>query len=68
MCRDSGNSAIRESLQAALTAYLDDHRAFAHDDPEWLEGFNKMTPEERKQMAGCGCKCCDSAGYLRGHI
>ena len=68
MSRNSGNKPVIEALQKALTDFLEDHRRFAHDDPEWLEGFEEMKPEERDQMPGCGCKCCVAAGYLRGNI
>lgn len=68
MSRNTGNRKVIEPLQAALTAFLDDHLSFAHSDPEWLEGFNELTQKERDEMAGCGCKCCEAAGYLRGNI
>ncbi len=68
MARNSGNRPVIEALQIALTNFLDDHREFAHSDPEWLEGFNEMSQPERDQLSGCGCKCCEAAGYLRGNI
>jgi hypothetical protein len=68
MSRNTGNIKVIEHLQDALAEFLDDHRTFAREDPEWLEGFNEMTQPERDQMPGCGCKCCESAGYLRGNI
>ena len=68
MSRNTGNGKVIEQLQIALTDFLNDHYDFAHEDSEWLEGFNEMTQAERDQMPGCGCKCCDSAGYLRGNI
>jgi hypothetical protein len=68
MSRNTGNRPVIEALQVALTDFLNDHRAFAQTDPEWVEGFKEWTEAERKQTPGCGCKLCESAGYLRGSI
>ena len=62
MSRNTGNREVIENLQVALTDFLNNHRAFAHGDPEWLEGLKEMTQTERDQLSGCGCKCCEAAG------
>jgi hypothetical protein len=68
MSRQTDNKKVVKVLSNALTAFLDDQRAFAHEDPEWLEEFKGMSQDEREKMPGCGCEDCQYAGMLRGSI
>ena len=68
MSRHSGNRKVVEALQDALTAFLEDQRAFAHKDPDWLKDFETWTQKEREEIPGCGCEDCRTAGELRGSI
>jgi len=65
MSRHSGNRAVVEALQNALTDFLEDQRTFAHSDPEWLKDFESWTQKERDEIPGCGCEDCTIAGKLR---
>src|ERR1035437_4802050 len=64
MSRQTDNKKVVKVLSNALTAFLDDQRAFAHEDPEWLEEFKGMSQDERDKMPGCGCE--DFVGDLTG--
>jgi hypothetical protein len=68
MGRNTGNLDVITALQAALTSFLNDHRQYAMDDPEWVEGFVATSLEERASMLGCGCEDCILAGTLLGRI
>jgi hypothetical protein len=69
MARCTGNTKVIAALQDALTAFLDDHRRHAQKtDPEWMEGWKGLTPEEQASLAGCDCKDCQRAGELLGSI
>jgi hypothetical protein len=63
MSRHTGNRAVVEKLQQALTEFLDDHRKDAERDPEWIADTSGPEPE-----VGCGCGDCELAAELRGSI